>query len=162
MWRTVQRSLVIVLVSAVVGLAANAVRWDVDKHGKSRRISVITPPKEPILPQDTLPLEEARQLWQSGAAFFLDARAPADYAAGHIAGAFNLPAEAFEDNYPKVAPLLSPDSSIVVYCDGVQCDLSHELTTRLRQLGFKNVHILMNGWTVWHKAGLSTARGRAQ
>jgi rhodanese-related sulfurtransferase len=147
------------LVSATVGLVANAVRWDVDKHGKPRRIAYLTPPKAPILPEDTLTLDAAKQLWESGTAFFLDARAPADYAAGHIAGAFNLPSEAFEDNYAKVAPMLIPDSPIVVYCDGAQCDLSHHLTERLRQLNFKNVHILINGWTVWRKAGLATAKG---
>jgi rhodanese-related sulfurtransferase len=159
MRRTIQRSAVIVVVSAVVGLTANAVRWDADKHGKPRRISLVTPPKPAILLRDTVTLDEAKKLWDSGA-FFLDARAPADYAAGHIANAFSLPNEAFEEHFPTISALLTPDSSIVVYCDGLQCDLSHHLAERLRQLNFKNVRILVNGWTVWRAAGLPTGKGK--
>ncbi len=55
---------------------------------------------------------------------------------------------------PKLLPFLSPTSRIVVYCDGTQCDLSHRVSERLQQLGFANVQILTNGWSVWRQAGL--------
>jgi rhodanese-related sulfurtransferase len=89
----------------------------------------------------------------------LDARPAADYAAGHIAHALSLPAEKFDTRYEQIAPMLAPDASIVCYCDGMECDLSHELAELLRERGYTNVHILVNGWTVWSKAGLPTRRG---
>lgn len=151
MWRTVQRSLAIVVVSAAIGLAVNAV--------SPRRISYITPPKPVIAESEFIPLPEAYRLWGSGAGFFLDARAPADYEAGHIANAFSLPAEAFDQHFPAVAPFLTPSASIVCYCDGMECDLSHHLAEQLRQRGFTNIHLLQNGWTVWHGAGYPTSTG---
>ena len=82
----------------------------------------------------------------------MDARSPADYAAGHIPNAFNLAAEAFAQRYPEIEPMLTREMMIIVYCDGEQCALSHELLARLRQLGYRNVRVLVNGWTVWRQA----------
>ena len=151
MWRTIQRALVIVFGGAVLGLAANAL--------SPRRIPFITPPKAPPQIQDTVTLEEAKKLWSGGSAFFLDARSPADYAAGHIAGALNLPVEEFDEYYPSIARVLAPDSVIVVYCDGLDCDLSHHLMVKLRELGCRHVRLIVNGWTVWHTAGLLAHTG---
>lgn len=145
MWRTVQRSLLIVIIAAVLGLAANAV--------SPRRIPYITPPKPVIAESEYTPLAEAYKMWGSGAAFFLDARAAADYEAGHIANAFNVPSDAFDQHFPAVAAYLTPSSAIVCYCDGMECDLSHHLADQLRQRGFTNIHLLQNGWTVWRTAG---------
>jgi len=111
------------------------------------------------MPSDFIPVDEAGQFWLASSGFFLDARAPADYAAGHITGAYNLPVEAFDARYPKVANMLTLETRLVVYCDGLKCDLSHDLTIRLRQLGYKNVRILQNGWTEWRAAGFSTSTG---
>ncbi len=149
--RTIQRALVIVITGAALGLAANAV--------SPRRISCLTPPKQAVPQSEFIPLPQAYQVWGGGTAFFLDARAPADYAAGHIANAFSLPAEDFDEYYPQVAAMLTSDSTIVCYCDGMECDLSHHLTDVLKQRGYTNVRILRNAWTEWSKAGYPTTRG---
>jgi len=149
--RTIQRAVAIVLVGGALGVVANAL--------SPRGIPYIAPPKPVLQAQDVIPLAEAQSLWSTGATFFLDARAPADYAAGHIANAFSLPVEDFDQRYPAVAAMLTPDSSIVVYCDGLQCDLSHRLMVKLRQLGYRHVHVLVNGWTVWQTARLPTHKG---
>ena len=151
MRRTIQRALIIVFAGAALGLAANAL--------SPRGIPYITPPRPKLETRDTVPLEDAQQLWSGGASFFLDARAPADYAAGHIANAFSLPVEEFDKFYPDAASMLTPDATIVVYCDGLECDLSHHLALKLRELGYRNVRVLVNGWTVWHTAGLPTHAG---
>jgi rhodanese-related sulfurtransferase len=151
MRRTFSRALLIVVMGLSLGLAANTV--------SPRRIPLIRPPPKAPQPSEMLTLPEAKAIWESGAAFFLDARAPADYAAGHITGAFNLPAEEFDQHYPQVAPILTPDRLVVVYCDGQECELSHHLADKLRSMGFRNVRILHNGWTVWRTAGLATQTG---
>jgi len=144
MWQVLQRALLIVVVGAGMGLLANTV--------SPKRIPLITPPKKVAKPDDYIPLEKARQLWNEGGAFFLDARKPEDYEAGHIANALNLPAEEFGQYFPKVAPMLSQESPLVVYCNGTECDLSHRLAADLRQQGYTNVHMLFNGWDAWSKA----------
>jgi 3-mercaptopyruvate sulfurtransferase SseA len=50
--------------------------------------------------------------------------------------------------------MMTPDMLVVVYCDGEKCELSHEVQARLRGLGYKNVRVLINGWTLWQAAGL--------
>ena len=99
MWPTLRRALVIVVMGAGLGLAANAI--------SPRGIPYITPPKPKLQPQDIVPLKEAQELWSSAASIFLDARSPADYAAGHIANAFSLPAEEFDEYYSRVATMLT-------------------------------------------------------
>lgn len=148
---TLRQALVIVLAGAILGLAANT--------ASPRRIPFLTPPKAPPHAADVVTLEEAKALWNSGSAFFLDARAPADYRAGHIAGALSLPIDEFDNSYLQIQPMLTPDATIVAYCDGMDCDLSHRLVERLRELGYHNVRLLVNGWTTWHTAGLLTHSG---
>jgi rhodanese-related sulfurtransferase len=151
MRRTIQRALVIVLAGAVLGLAANAV--------PPRRIPYLTPRKAASRAEDTVALQQAQELWASGSAFFLDAREPADYAAGHIAGALSLPIEEFNDRFAPVERMLTPDATIIIYCDGLDCDLSERLMVRLRELGYHNVRHLVNGWSAWRRAELATHTG---
>ena len=149
--RTFQRALAIVFVGAALGLGANAV--------SPRRIPFLTPPPEPPKAQDTVTLQDAEALWKNGTGVFFDARSPADYAAGHIAGAISLPVAEFDDHFSQIAPMLTPDAPIIAYCDGQDCDLSRRLMVRLRELGYHNVRHLVNGWTAWHTAGLLTHTG---
>lgn len=153
MMETGLRVTAILALSIVLGLICNAV--------SPRRIAWITPPKAIPQPDAYVPLETARTLWSGGEAIFLDAREPADYEAGHIANAQNLPILAFDQHFGSVAPLLTPASQIVVYCDGTECELSHRLKERLGQMTFTNVQVLFNGWTAWKQAGLPTQQGAA-
>lgn len=111
-----------------------------------------TPP--PGQPGGYLPVEEAAKLWREGATLFLDARDPADYEAGHIGNAMNLPAQSFDRHFPTIAPMLTRQSAMVLYCDGVECELGSRLRDSLRSLGYTNTHLLLNGWTEWRAAGL--------
>jgi rhodanese-related sulfurtransferase len=52
---------------------------------------------------------------------------------------------------------LPNDTVIITYCDGESCNLSKDLALFLENLGFTNVRILVNGWTVWHDAGFPVA-----
>jgi 3-mercaptopyruvate sulfurtransferase SseA len=54
---------------------------------------------------------------------------------------------------------LEAAETLITYCDGESCDLSHELALFLRELGFQDVRVLVNGWTVWREAGLPAEGG---
>ena len=151
MSKTLPRALAIVSLGVVLGLAGN--------RFSPRGIPLIAPPKKAPESGAFIPIDKARELWGSGVALFLDAREPADYEAGHIASALNLPALSFERHFGDIAPMLTPESPVVVYCDGTECELSHHLADNLRQLGYTNVQILSNGWTTWRQAGLPTQQG---
>jgi rhodanese-related sulfurtransferase len=146
----VRRAVVLMLLGAAVGLVANAV--------SPRGIPLVTPPKKILAAEDVISLEEARAAWETGAAIFLDARRFSDYARGHIAGALSLPHENFDEKWPEIAKFLAPNLLVVCYCDGEDCELSHKLADKLRELGHTNVKILVNGWTIWTKNGLPTGK----
>src|SRR5437016_11187386 len=122
MRRTIERALLIVVLGIGLGLLVNKV--------SPRGIPYITPPKKAVKAEEFLTLEQAKELWGSGAGFFLDAREPEDYAAGHIANAFSLPSASFEQHFGEVAPMLAPETPIVVYCNGLECDLSHRVADK--------------------------------
>jgi len=150
MRRILQQTSVILLLGVALGLVGN--------QASPRGIPLITPAKKASNADRFIALEKAEKLWHTGATLFLDAREPADYAEGHIGNALNLPAQSFEQHFGEIAPMVSPESSMVLYCDGKDCDLSHRLQESLRQLGYTNTHLLFDGWTTWREAGLPTAR----
>jgi len=101
-----------------------------------------------------IPLERAEEFFLSREALFVDARSPALYAEGHIAGAVNLPWQQVDDHMEAFLEAVpDPDRIVIAYCDGEACELSEELAKMLQQMGFRNVKVLINGWTAWHTKG---------
>jgi rhodanese-related sulfurtransferase len=99
-------------------------------------------------------LEEARELFETHEATFIDARPEEQYHEGHITGALSLPWQRVNDYFFEIAEQLDPSKPIISYCDGETCDLSHELALFLVDMGFSNSKVLVNGWSLWVKAGL--------
>jgi rhodanese-related sulfurtransferase len=103
-----------------------------------------------------IPLNEASDKFFSGAAVFIDARPSEEYREEHIRGARNLPIGAFDEKAGEVLIDLPENTLIITYCDGEKCNLSVELAQKLKQIGFENVRVLFNGWTVWKEHHLPT------
>ena len=115
-----------------------------------------------VAPSDTqfgISLTEAKKLFLKQAAVFIDARPDNDYEKGHIKGAHSLPWHDVDQKFSEVIKDLSPNIPIITYCDGEACSLSHDLTMFLLNMGFNNVRVLINGWTLWQKAGLPVEPG---
>jgi rhodanese-related sulfurtransferase len=105
-----------------------------------------------------IPLNEAKLLFQEKAAIFLDARPQLQYSDGHISGALSLPWQDVTNAFTDIATQLDGNDNIIAYCDGESCELSHDLALFLKDMGFINVRVLINGWTVWQDAGLPTEK----
>jgi rhodanese-related sulfurtransferase len=105
-------------------------------------------------------LEEAIRLFEQDAAIFLDARPQYQYAEGHIQGALCIPWLEVDHYFMEIADRLEPSGTIITYCDGEKCDLSHELALFLKEMGFEDVRVLVNGWTIWLQDGLPTQMGK--
>ena len=99
-------------------------------------------------------LEEAKALFATRAAVFIDARAQEFHAMEHIAGALNLPWEDFEAHFQQVMADVPLDALIITYCDGESCALSKDLALTLQGKGYPHVRILPNGLSLWKEAGL--------
>ncbi len=99
-------------------------------------------------------IKDAAMLFISHRAVFLDARSHMEFEAGHIQGALSTPTEDFDYAFEGIAPKIKGAESIITYCDGERCPLSHELAEMLRARGFDNVYVLKNGWTLWQNEKL--------
>jgi rhodanese-related sulfurtransferase len=104
--------------------------------------------------------ELAEMLFEQDTAVFLDARPHDQFLKGHIRGALSVPWQDVDDYFDRAADRLNDEKAIIVYCDGESCDLSHELSLFLKAMGYENVHVLVNGWTVWQKFGLPVDSGK--
>ena len=84
-----------------------------------------------------------------------DVRGPAQYAAGHVPGALNMPhaklVEAKLRDYPV-------DTLFVVYCAGPHCNGAQRGAMRLAGLG-RPVKLMIGGVTGWLDEGYRLAQG---
>lgn len=152
------QSCAILVLAAALSLAVNHFRKDglplVGDRSPKADLSGLNSSEDAVVS-----IEEARALFLTDGAIFLDARSSEAYQAGHIKGALNLPAQNFDEFYPTVLPEIPPDSLIITYCDGEACDLSKDLALALSAKGFSHVRVLVNGWSVWRNAGLPVEGG---
>jgi rhodanese-related sulfurtransferase len=109
-----------------------------------------------------LSIEQAYALFASRQALFVDARSPQLYADGHIAGALNLPWQRIDTHIGAFLEQV-PDTErpIIAYCDDESCELSEELARMLQDLGYRQVRVIVNGWSAWREAGHPTRSGEA-
>lgn len=101
---------------------------------------------------------QAKKILDQKGAVFIDARRSDQFAKGHIPGALNIFAYEFPDHIGDVAPI-PKNKLIVVYCDGGECELSHDLAGDLKTFGFTNVVIYTGGWEEWSKTDYPKATG---
>lgn len=99
-------------------------------------------------------LEEVIDIQGKSAATFIDARTNEEFKAGHVPGARNLPYYEIEKYKDKALEGLTETSPIIIYCEGIGCELSFFLGRDLQAGGFINVKIFYGGWPEWSAAGL--------
>lgn len=155
--RSIRQLSLIVLAAAAVALISN--------HFRSSPLPLVgdwSPEARLTSPsgrQMAITLDEAKVMHQSRGAVFLDARPLEEFTKGHIQGAISLPWHEAEQRVMDVTADMANDAVIITYCDGDTCDLSKELALLLENLGFSNVRVLVNGWTLWQNAGLPVEAG---
>jgi rhodanese-related sulfurtransferase/DNA-binding transcriptional ArsR family regulator len=86
---------------------------------------------------------------RTGDVVVLDVRPIAEYAAGHLAGALNIPLEDLADRLDE----LSADSEVVAYCRGAYCVLAHDAVRLLSSRGYR-ARRAEDGALEWRAAGL--------
>jgi rhodanese-related sulfurtransferase/biotin operon repressor len=102
---------------------------------------------EPVVAREVL--DRARQ----GLVTVLDVRPPEEFAAGHVAGAVNIPVHELEKRLAE----LPKRREVVAYCRGPYCLMSFEAVQLLRRKGLK-ARRLKDGLPEWRLAGLPTDR----
>jgi len=117
-------------------------------------------PDDPEKQEHIIPLDMAAALFADKKAVFIDARPASLYEKGHIKGALSLPWNEAEEKFVYIADKLPENKIIITYCDGIACELSSNLADFLESMGFKNVRVLINGWSLWKKNRLPAEKGK--
>lgn len=99
--------------------------------------------------------EELRRMMSKSEAVVIDVRPEAEFAAGHIRGAINIPVSRLAAR----ARALPRDREIVAYCRGPYCMLAVDAVSRLRRKGY-SARRLEDGYPEWAARGLPVT-GRA-
>ncbi|MBF0120034.1 MAG: rhodanese-like domain-containing protein [Desulfobacterales bacterium] len=135
------QSSAIVFISIVIAFAVNSIR----KEGL------------PVIAKNNnsfISFSDAQKFFFEQKAIFIDARSNEDYQNNHIKGAKSLPWEEVDKYFLKATEGIKSDELIITYCDGATCNLSKELSAFLINMGFKNVKVLINGWSIWKQNNL--------
>ncbi len=99
-------------------------------------------------------LPEAEDLFLQGEAAFIDSRTFDKFRSGRILGAVNIP---FEEDHTEdsLKSLTFPlDKTLVIYCDGSDCQSSVLLAKVLHDRGFVSLKVFFGGWEEWLQEGL--------
>jgi rhodanese-related sulfurtransferase len=82
---------------------------------------------------------------------FVDARNAEAYAKGKIGDAINIdPQEDAGNVFPKVFEVVATGKPVIIYCNGVDCDLGHELWEFFKEADYEDkVYIYIGGWDEW-------------
>jgi rhodanese-related sulfurtransferase len=107
-------------------------------------------------------LQEAEDLWAAGEAVVFDARPERLFRESHVPRARNLPATESKLKIPPDLLELPRERTLVVYCEGGDCQSSLALAKRLHDEGFKDIRVMTGGWEEWKKAGLPEETGNAE
>jgi rhodanese-related sulfurtransferase len=103
--------------------------------------------------KETIPhidIAEAKFLYDSGKALFVDARGPNEYTENHVKGAVNIPVAATPEELDKLKSKLK-GRVLVTYCHGVGCHLADKTAYKLWDAGYRKIAIFFGGWPKWEE-----------
>ncbi len=103
-------------------------------------------------------LVESEELFGKGEALFVDSRSEDAFRDGHILGAINIPFAAHKEKELDFH-LLPQEITLVIYCDGSECQSSVGLAKALHRKGFSQIKVFFGGWEEWVKEGLPVSPG---
>ena len=99
-------------------------------------------------------LQDVIRIAEDKSATLLDARSKDEFIAGHLPHARSLPFYEMEAAQGEVLRGIAHESALVIYCEGVGCELSFFLGRELQAQGYSNVRIFYGGYPEWKDAGL--------
>jgi rhodanese-related sulfurtransferase len=155
-------AILIAFIASILGLGLNGLRTSFTNSGlpldtpwpDNRKIAKLDIPPSYQAGDSLLSVEEAYSLFLSGDVIFIDAREPFEFEEGHIKDAISFPFDHWDDYWEGVKARLIPKNKIVVYCGGLDCELSVFSARELKAQGFPNSYIFFGGWLSWNEAGL--------
>ena len=101
---------------------------------------------------DVIDIEKTKYYYETNSALFIDARDFKKYYKGTIAKAINVPLKRYK-RFKKFLPI-DKSATIVIFCGGVDCNLSKKLSFKLEKLGYTNIKQFSEGYPKWKALNL--------
>jgi rhodanese-related sulfurtransferase len=103
----------------------------------------------------------ARERVNDPATVVFDARIPDEYQAGHLPRALSLPVGDVDQAILPHVHRLMPQTPILLYCGGADCEDALDLALKLREFGFGNLTVYTGGYAEWMEYGGTVETGDA-
>lgn len=147
---TVREALTLLAVSFFLGFTYNAV---VGKgiFGPTRPSSQPSSSTADLPSTEIISIDQAKQIFDDGEGLFIDTRHAFDFRLGHIPGAVNVPLKEAKQIIAAFGE--SKDRTLIVYCDGAECNSSLEVGSMFFLSGYRDVKVFFSGWTSWKDMG---------
>jgi len=144
---TIREALIVTIVAAVVGIGVNAVRDD--------GIPLVASPEDFSVSTkaELMRIQDAKKLFDEGAAVFVDARSAEVFSRKHIEGAINIEPAGNLDDFSW---LTKADAYIIAYASRETQRQAGVVADRLIDIGCSKVYVLRGGLEAWLEAGLPT------
>ncbi len=148
---TIRNVWILLFAAALVASVANWVHprkipwvqdWSTHVEAKARKLGF-----------EAIALAVALEKHGASGTVFIDARPAAEFAAGHVAGAWSVPVQAFGEHFETVGGLIDSGAELVVYCSNRDCDDALELLVELRAIGAQKALFFVDGFEAWKKYG---------
>jgi rhodanese-related sulfurtransferase len=162
--RTIPRQAAILIAAAIVvglfrqtlpyGIRWNG-RWPTSATSAEDAYKMMARPGDPAF----VSLQDVIEIVREKTATLLDARSADEYKKGHLPSARSLPFYEMDEYRAKALNGLATSAPLVIYCEGVGCELSLFLSRELQALGYTNIRIFYGGYPEWSDAGLPVEAG---
>lgn len=77
----------------------------------------------------------------------VDARPARKFNKGHVPGAINVSQSQFDKNVDRLPK--DKSTTLIYYCGGLKCPLSHKSARQAEALGYTNIHVYAAGYPDW-------------
>lgn len=103
--------------------------------------------------------ETVRKLVEQKGFLVGDVRPEAVYMEGHIPGALMLPLSRFDEIIGDFITVYAPDTPLILYCSGRECQESHHFAEKLIEFGYCDIKVFPGGYPEWVKKGYPIETG---
>ncbi len=143
---TIQQIIFILIISLIIGLGTNFSLVKKYFQGEFQYGFISSVEYSSIL---LITLAETEELFFKEKALFIDSRNKKAYRTGHISGSINIPF--IEHKKKEKIDLISIpfEKTLVVYCDGSECQYSISLAKLLHKKGYKDIRVFLGGYEEW-------------
>ncbi len=123
---------------------------DSQLHNEDKKETELTK-KDKIELKGNVTFEVLKKYLNDPRVVIIDSREPELYEISRIGNAINIFPYQEPSEYFKALRNVPEGKTIIVYCEGGNCDLSHLVAKDLINLGYKNVLLYLGGFEEWEK-----------